>query len=151
MENIPLKLNNLKEILPDADYSRQSKALIFAAPLPPPEKSLFWNWRLVLTITSLFAVLTIGYFSDYFIAAPQMNAQALETELQKLDINIQLAKIEYYQKTNQAVSLALGEASETKANHLNPLILEAEQKQMKMESPQEQNQKIDQLLEQLLL
>lgn len=153
MENILLKLKNLKELRPDEIYSRQSKALIFAAPLPQfqPEKSFFWNWRLVLTFAGLLAVLTVGRFNDYFIAAPQMNAQALETELQKMEINIQLAKIEYYQKTEQAISMALREASESQTNHLSPLILESEQTRLKMESPQKQNPAIEQLLNQLLL
>jgi hypothetical protein len=64
-----------------------------------------------------------------------------------------LAKIEYSQKVNETVSLALKEISQKQTNHLNPIILESEQTQLNAESSVDnQNQEeIDNLLEQVLL
>ena len=81
--------------------------------------------------------------------APNLNAQALETEFKNLDINIQLAKIEYSQNIDEAVSLALKEITEKQTNHLNPIILESEQNELNSESLN--NKEIDGLLNQILL
>jgi hypothetical protein len=137
--NVIEKLKRLREIQPEAEYFRLSKMAVLAIPVSP-RKRLFFNWQLAFTVAGLLLVLISGGLFRYLKpSAPNLNAQALKTELQNLDINIQLAKIEYYQKVDEAVSLALKEISENHTNQLNPIILESE------------NEEIKNLLDQLLL
>lgn len=143
------KLRIFKEILPDLEYCRISKLTILAAPLISQKTPIF-NWKLAFSLVSLLLVLISGSLLHYLKpSAPNLRAQALETDLQNLNINIQLAKIEYYQKSGETVSLALKEISENQTSHLNPLILESEKNQLKEKSSTDED--IESLLNQLLL
>ena len=144
MENIIEKLKKLREIQPEAEYSQRSKLVILATPTLSGKRPLF-NWQLVFTLAGLLLVLISGtLFRHLKPSAPNLNAQALKTELQNLDINIQLAKIEYYQKVDETVSLALKEISENHTGNLN-LAIPAESENNKS------NEEIKDLLDQLLL
>ncbi|MEK7624544.1 MAG: hypothetical protein AAB404_02390 [Patescibacteria group bacterium] len=142
-------LKKLKQIKPDAEYSRISKLAVLNSPLLPQKRSIF-NWQLAFTMAGLGLVLISGVLiNNSRPTAPNLNAQALETEFKNLDINIQLAKIEYSQNIDEAVSLALKEITEKQTNHLNPIILESEQNELNSESLN--NKEIDGLLNQILL
>ena len=82
-------------------------------------------------------------------SAPNLNVSALETEFKNLDIDIHLAKIDYSQRIDKTVSLALKEITEKQANHLNPIILESEQNKLNGEPANDKE--IDNLLNQILL
>jgi hypothetical protein len=165
MENLIIKLKKLKEIQPDPEYCQYSKLVIllktFKEIRPEPEYRQssklailgvpIFNWRLAFPLVSLLLILIAGGLFNYLKpTAPNLSAQSLETDLQNLNINIQLAKIEYYQKSREAISLALKEISENQTSHLNSLILELEKNQLIKEklSPDED---IENLLEQLVL
>jgi len=178
MENLIIKLKKFKEIQPDWEYSQHSKRVILAAPLieklkifrgivpdvvfsrncrlailSQPEKIFVWNWRLSLAVASLLVVLITGGWFNYsrpVLVATNLNTQALEGDLQNLNINIQLAKIEYYQQSKETVSLALQEISENQADHLDSSILESEKNQLK-ENSASPGENIDDLLNQILL
>ena len=144
METLIEKLKKFREIQPEAEYSQRSKLVILAAPVLSGKHPVF-NWQLVFTLAGLLLVLISGALFRYLKpSAPNLNAQALKTELQNLDINIQLAKIEYYQKVDATVSLALKEISENHTGNLN-LAIPAESENNKS------NEEIKDLLDQLLL
>ena len=139
METLIEKLKKFREIQPEAEYSQRSRLVILATPVISGKRPIF-NWQLVFTLAGLLLVLISGTFFRYLKpSAPNLNAQALKTELQNLDINIQLAKIEYYQKVDETVSLALKEISENHTGNLNLI-----------ETPSN-NKEIENLLDQLLL
>lgn len=143
------KLKVFREIGPDPEYCRISKLTILAVPLISQKTPIF-NWKLAFSLAGLLLVLISGSLLHYLKpSAPNLSAQALETDLQNLNINIQLAKIEYYQKSGEIVSLALKEISENQISHLNPLILESEKEQL--EESSSINENIENLLNQLLL
>jgi len=162
-KNIIESLKKLSQIQPDANYSRLSKLAILGVPALSIKKRLIFNpstalrinyWQVAFSLTGLLLVLITGnLMHNLKPAAPNLNAQALETELKDLDIDIQLAKIDYSQKVNETVSLALKEISQKQTNHLNPIILESEQTKLDTESSNDnQNKKeIDNLLDQILL
>lgn len=149
MEKIIEKLKKFREIQPDAEYSQHSKLIILATPVSLKKRPIF-NWQLALTMAGLLLVLISGGLFRYLKpSVPNLNTQALQAELQNLDIDIQLAKIEYYQKVDETVSLALKEITENNIGHLNSIILESEKNQLK-ENPSN-NEEIENLLDQLLL
>jgi len=155
-ENIIESLKKLSQIQPDAEYSRFSKFTILSAPALPinNERSRIINWQVAFSLAGLLLVLITGNLMHNFKpTAPNLNAQALETELKNLNIDIQLAKIDYSQKVDETVSLALREISQKQTDHLNPIILESEQTILNAEpSSDNQNKKeIDNLLDQILL
>ncbi len=153
-ENIIESLRKLSQIQPDADYGRFSKLAILSVPALPIKKQPIFNWQVAFSLVGLLLVLITGNLMHNFKpTAPNLNAQALETELKDLNIDIQLAKIDYSQKVDEAVSLALKEISQKQTDHLNPIILESEQTQLNAEpSSDSQNKKeIDNLLDQILL
>jgi len=142
-------LKGLKEIRPDMDYSRVSKTAILAAPFIPRRQPIF-NWQLAFTVAGMLLVLISGnLIHNLKPTAPNLNAQALETEFANLNIDIQLAKIDYSQKTDETVSLALKEITTKQTSHLNPIILESEQTRLNDQPPD--NKDIDNLLDQILL
>jgi len=144
METLIEKLKKFREIQPDAEYSQRSKLVILATPALSGKRPIF-NWQLAFTLAGLLLVLISGTLFRYSKpSAPNLNAQALKTELQDLDINIQLAKIEYYQKVDETVSLALKEISENHTGNLN-LAIPAESENNKSK------EEIKDLLDQLLL
>lgn len=148
-DNITEILKRLRQIQPEAEYGRLSKLAILGVPVLP-QKRLSFNWQLAFTVAGLLLVLISGsLIHNLKPGAPNLNAQALETELQNLNINIQLAKIEYSQKIDETVSLALKEISENQTSHFNPLILESEQDKLNAEPSN--NKEIEELLDQLLL
>lgn len=122
MENIIEKLKRLEEIEPDAEYAERSRLLILATPVSPQKPFPLLKWRVVLVTLGLLLVLIFSNFPHYFKpttpTVPNLNAKAIETEFQNLDINIQLAEVDYYQKLDEAISLALKEISRNGANHL---------------------------------
>ena len=149
METLIEKLKKFREIQPEAEYSQRSKLIILATPVSLKKRPIF-NWQLAFTVAGLLLVLISGGLFHYLKpSAPNLNAQALQTELQNLDIDIQLAKIEYYQKVDETVSLALKEISENNTGHLNSIILESEKNQLE-ENPSN-SEEIENLLDQLLL
>ncbi len=155
-ENIIESLKKLSQIQPDVEYSRFSKLTILSAPALPinNEQSRIINWQVAFSLAGLLLVLITGNLMHNFKpTAPNLNAQALETELKNLNIDIQLAKIDYSQKVDETVSLALREISQKQTDHLNPIILESEQTILNAEpSSDNQNKKeIDNLLDQILL
>lgn len=145
-------LKTFKEIGPEPEYCRSSKLAILGVPVDIPAIQIrpVLNWRLTFTLASLLLVLIAGGLFNYLKpSAPNLSAQSLEADLQNLNINIQLAKIEYYQKSGETVSLALKEISENQISHLNPLILESEENQL--EEKPSTDEDIENLLEQLIL
>ncbi len=155
-KNIIESLKKLSQIQPDAEYSRFSKLAILNAPALPinNERSRIINWQVAFSLAGLLLVLITGNLMHNFKpTAPNLNAQALETELSNLNIDIQLAKIGYSQKVDETVSLALSEIGQKQTNHLNPIILESEKTILNAEpSSDNQNKKeIDSLLDQILL
>ncbi|MDP3052770.1 MAG: hypothetical protein Q8N22_02310 [bacterium] len=151
LENIIESLKKFRQIQPDPGYSRISKAAILAAPVVYRKLPLF-NRQLVFTVAGLLLVLISGnlmHNSNLKPTAPNLNAQALETEFKNLNIDIQLAKIDYSQKTSETVSLALKEITSKQTSHLNPIILESEQTQLNSDTSN--NKDIDNLLDQILL
>ena len=149
VENILEILKKIGQIQPDAEYSRLSKLAILNASVAS-KKRPFFNWQLAFTMAELLLILISGaLINDSRPTAPNLNAQALKTEFQNLSINIQLAKIEYSQNVDEAVSLALKEITDKQTDHLNPIILESEQNKLNSESSN--NKDIDNLLNQLLL
>jgi len=153
-ENIIEGLRKLSQIQPDAGYSRISKLAILGAPALPIKKQPIFNWQVAFSLVGLLLVLITGNLMHNFRpTAPNLNAQALETELKDLNIDIQLAKIDYSQKVDETVSLALNEISQKQTDHLNPIILESEQTKLNAgPSSDNQNKKeIDNLLDQILL
>lgn len=148
-ENLAETLKKFRQIQPDMEYSRLSKAIILAIPVAPRKRPLF-NWRLAFTVAGLLLVLISGnLMRNLKPTAPNLNAQALETEFKNLNIDIQLAKIGYSQKANETVSLALKEITSKQTSPLNPIILESEQTQLNNETID--NEDIDNLLDQILL
>ena len=149
VENIIEILKKIRQIQPDAEYGRLSKLAILNASVAP-KKRPFFNWQLAFTMAGLLLILISGaLINDSRPTAPNLNAQALKMEFQNLSINIQLAKIEYSQNVDEAVSLALKEITDKQTDHLNPIILESEQNKL---NPEYSNSKdIDNLLNQLLL
>lgn len=148
-ENILEILKKIGQIQPDAEYGRLSKLAILNASVAP-QKRPFFNWQLAFTMAELLLILISGaLINDSRPTAPNLNAQALKTEFQNLSINIQLAKIEYSQNVDEAVSLALKEITDKQTDHLNPIILESEQNKLNSESSNSKD--IDNLLNQLLL
>ena len=149
VENIIEILKKIRQIQPDAEYGRLSKLAILNASVAP-KKRPFFNWQLAFTMAELLLILISGaLINDSRPTAPNLNAQALKMEFQNLSINIQLAKIEYSQNVDEAVSLALKEITDKQTDHLNPIILESEQNKL---NPEYSNSKdIDNLLNQLLL
>ena len=143
-------LKKLRQIIqPGAEYSRLSKLAILNTPILSPKRPIF-NWQLAFTMAGLLLVLVSGaLIRNSKPTAPNLNAQSLETEFKNLNINIQLAKIEYSQDIDEAVSLALKEITEKQTDHLNPIILESEQNKLNSESSN--NKEIDNLLNQILL
>ncbi|MFA5084633.1 MAG: hypothetical protein WC475_04650, partial [Candidatus Paceibacterota bacterium] len=112
-------LKKLKQIQPDAEYSRISKLAILNAPILA--RRPVFNWQLAFTMTGLLLILVSGsLIHNLKPAAPHLNAQALENEFNDLDIDIQLAKIDYAQKADETVSLALKEITSKQTSHLNP-------------------------------
>ncbi len=153
-ENIIEILKKLSQIQPDAGYSRLSKLAILGVPALPIKKQPIFNWQVAFSLASLLLVLITGnLMHNLKPTAPNLNAQALETELKDLNIDIQLAKIDYSQKVDETVSLALKEISQKQTDHLNPIILESEQTKLNAgPSNNSQNKKeIDNLLDQILL
>ena len=153
-ENIVESLKKLSQIQPNAEYSRLSKLAILSVPALPIKKQPIFNWQVAFSLVGLLLVLiTGGLMRNLKPTAPNLNAQALETELKDLNIDIQLAKIDYSQKVNETISLALREISQKQTDHLNPIILESEQTKLNTEpSSDNQNKKeIDNLLDQILL
>jgi hypothetical protein len=153
-ENIIETLKKLAQIQPDAAYSRLSKLALLGAPALAIKRRPIFNWQVAFSLAGLLLVLITGnMMHNLRPSAPNLNTLTLETELKELNIDIQLAKIEYSQKVNETVSLALKEISQKQTNHLNPIILESEQTQLNAESSVDnQNQEeIDNLLEQVLL
>lgn len=147
-ENLAETLGKLRQIQPDAEYSRISKLAILGVPLSARKPA--FNWQLVFTVAGLLLVLISGnLMRDLKPTAPNLNAQALETEFKNLNIDIQLAKIDYSQKTNETVSLALKEIASKQTSPLNPIILESEQTQLNDEVSNDKD--IDSLLDQILL
>lgn len=157
VENILEILKKIRQIQPDAEYGRLSKLAILSAPVSPKKRPFFnplttlrMNWQLAFTMAGLLLILISGaLINNSKPTAPNLNAQALKTEFQDLNINVQLAKIEYSQNVDEAVSLALKEITEKQTDHLNPIILESEQDKLNSESSN--NKDIDSLLNQLLL
>lgn len=147
-ENLTEILKKFRQIQPDAEYSRISKLTILGVPVSPRKPA--FNWQLAFTVASLLLVLISGnLIHNMKPTAPNLNAQALETEFKNLDIDIQLAKIDYSQKINETVSLALKEIHEKQTSHLNPIILESEQDKLNAEPSSDKE--IENLLDQLLL
>ena len=101
-------LKKLRQIIqPGAEYSRLSKLAILNTPILSPKRPIF-NWQLAFTMAGLLLVLVSGaLIRNSKPTAPNLNAQSLETEFKNLNINIQLARIEYSQDIDEAVSLAL--------------------------------------------
>jgi hypothetical protein len=138
------KLRNFRTIVPDPSYSRRSKLAILPLPI------FNFNWQLTFALASLFLVLITGGLFNYLKpSAPNLNSLALQNDLGNININIQLAKIEYYQKSKEAVSLALKEISGSQTGHLNSSILESEK--AKLEGESSSNKEIENLLNQIIL
>lgn len=153
-ENIIEILKKLSQIQPDAGYSRLSKLAILGAPVLSIKKRPIFNWQVAFSLAGLLLVLITGnMLHNLKPTAPNLNTLTLETELKDLNIDIQLAKIDYSQKVNETVSLALKEIGQKQTDHLNPIILESEQIKLNTE-PSNNNQdkkEIDNLLDQVLL
>jgi len=149
LDNVREILKTFKNIQPDAEYSRISKLAIFGVPAIPQRKPIF-NWQVAFSLASLLLILISGnIMRNLKPSAPNLNVSALETEFKNLDIDIHLAKIDYSQRIDKTVSLALKEITEKQANHLNPIILESEQNKLNGEPANDKE--IDNLLNQILL
>jgi len=147
--NITEILKKLRLIEPNPEYARVSRIAILGAPVIA-EKRNFFNWQLAFTLASLLLVLISGnLIRNLKPTAPNLNAQALQTELSDMNIDIQLAKIDYSQNIDETVSLALKEITNKQTDHLNPIILQSEQTKLNTEPADNQN--IDNLLNQILL
>jgi len=153
-ENIIEILKKLSQIQPDAGYSRLSKLVILGAPVLSIKKRPIFNWQVAFSLAGLLLVLITGnMLHNLKPTAPNLNTLTLETELKDLNIDIQLAKIDYSQKVNETVSLALKEIGQKQTDHLNPIILESEQTKLSAEpaSDNQNKKEIDNLLDQVLL
>lgn len=148
-ENLTEILKKFRQIQPDMEYSRISKLAILGIPVSPQKRPLF-NWQLAFTVAGLLLVLISGnLIHNLKPAAPNLNTLALETEFKNLNIDIQLARIDYSRKAAETVSLALKEITSKQTSHLNPIILESEQTQLNSDASN--NKDIDNLLDQILL
>jgi len=158
MENeIINQLKKLKSIEPNEAFWQRSKSLILIQRPAPVFSVKYWFSAPVLNLAAVFAVLVVFvvglnfYFSTdaaKVLATTSLDAQSLSREFQELNINIQLEEVKYEQGVNQTITSALTEIGSNSIKHLNPALLESEQKNFS--SDDLNGEQIDKLLDQLI-
>ncbi len=143
------QLKSLKTIVPDADFAFRTKRTVLAIPTPGMRWDFLAAWPKVTLGVAVLAVLVVVLgVPGAPKAVPIASAEALNNEFTNLSINIEVKQISYNQNTNQAIASALSEIGSTKANHLNPAVLEAESQSVDPNVPAS-NPQIDDLLKQV--
>ena len=111
------QFKNLKKIEPDPDFLARSKRSILTSPQKP--QYLFgakYAFNHLFKISFALGLMTImllavsGRLSPapgYFLAS--INNKQLMREIAKVDFNIQLAEVKYYQEISKQINLALNE------------------------------------------
>jgi len=148
------KLNNFKQIEPDAAFLEKCRGRILALS-SKPEKRFVLSWPVFALSGTFVAIVLIGVLSLAFIFPEQrvssasFDSQKLNQEFDNLSINIQLKEVKYHQDVNQTIASALSEISGTKTKHLNSSILEKEKNDLEIN--QNQNGEIDEMLKSIVL
>lgn len=143
------QLKVLKNIAPNEEFARRSRALLIAH--PPERRSMFFMPRYfklagVLTFAALLLVLSPLFPSSQPALSSSLDATRLAGEFNNLAVNIQLREIRYQQGANQTVASAVNEIADTRTNHLNPSTIT---KEMPTLAEDETQKNIDTLLGEL--
>jgi len=150
------QLKNLKAIKPEPDFTASAKQFILTA--QKPRRFIFdylQTWVLATTAIVLLIVLTISvadFYKTLSLSKNFINPEEINYEFENLNINIQLQEISYRQSINETIAAALDEISDKKPTYLKTNILEKELNSLKINNGnnQEQNQKIDELLNKII-
>ncbi len=154
MDRLTEKIKLLRNIVPNDDFVISTKFSILASPKKAPKTRFvlpnFWPSYVAIAALMLL-VIFIGDIqspetkqSVAEIAAIEAVAASFES-----DINITLMEIHAYRDSAAKASAALYEASSNNFIHINPLLIQEELDTL--DDPMPNSQKINQLLEKVIL
>jgi len=154
-KNIAKKLNILKQIEPSGAFVSRGRLLLSFQPQKPAGKKIFaLPW---LAFTGAMAVVLLGanILLNMTIAQPRLalffSQNDLRQEFAKLAMGLQLPEISYQQNVDAAIVLALNEISDAQPNHLNPVLLQKEKKELESKNGAAPGQEIDALLQTIIV
>ncbi len=136
MDQIIIKLKELKNIAPDAGFIKQSLEIILSA--AQTKRSIIghilesFKYSLALSLGSILLIVALGGFSYLHLTdlspvlVGSLNSKNLISEAQKTDFSIKLAEAKYFDDAASAATVALNAISQNNPDHLNDEILERE-------------------------
>jgi hypothetical protein len=176
-DQIIKKLETLRAIRPDKDFSQKSRLLIIQTPFTPSKQErisfeaataglrsftvadLFSNtFRSIMIASATLAILGAIYFataqlSPLFLPGLNKNGIVAEASMVNSTINVQLDHVNRFEQTSKDSVAALREVAANTPSHLNASIISGEQSKIESLSPSQTatdtNQQINDILKQI--
>lgn len=144
------QLKTLKSVKPDETFKDSTKRMVLAA--EPKTSSMpkiipEWGWAVGFALILLVA-------GSALVITPTTSVQSFDTtELQSelSNLNIEVNEITYTEKTNQTITSALNEISNTQTNHLNKSLLEREKNSLDSIQDSNDSDDINKILNNIIL
>ncbi len=151
-QDLKKQLKKFREIEPDESFLRKSRVLILS--LEKEKRVIFFGSHVTAWAMS-FAVVFLLILGYLFIPArsgqvPIASAEALNKELNAMNINIALSEVSYNNQINQTINKTLSAVTSNAALHLNPDILQSESLMMASMTVAGNGSQVDDLLNQVL-
>lgn len=140
----------LKEVKPDPAFVERARNLVLTA---KPHLRLVPSWATGVALVAVILILIgsgILFSSGNPSISSSLKKDSLVEEFNKMDINLQIDEITYSQDIHKTIASALTEISDSKANHMNPSILEAEKKYIDDLSQNGNEEEINNLLNRVI-
>ena len=151
MNNLTKQLKALRTIEPDEHFVAAARRGILAMPgYRDPAWKIFPLWAAEFAMLALSIVTATSTVRSNRALLTVENPETLSQELNNLSINVELEAITYHQTVNQTIASALNEIASNKMRHLNQELLQSERQRFDIPVGQEDNSKIDTLLDKVI-
>lgn len=151
-KHIIKQLKNLRTIEPDNGFVLRTRNIFTPTTTTTPPRSFsFFNWRYASAFA--FVLICVVLTVPFFAFTPEETLASLDTkllasEIQSLPINVELKELNYNQKAQDIITIAVSEVSNTYTSHLNESLILKEEEIIKAEKEVSSN--IDDLLKQVI-
>lgn len=150
-EHIIKQLKNLQTIEPDNGFVSRTRNIFTPTTITTPSRSFsFFNWQyasaFALVLLCVLAVPFFAFTPEETLAS--LDTEVLASEIQSLPINVELKELDYNQKAQDTITIAVSEVSNTDTNHLNESLIRKEEEIIKAE--EKVDSKVDDLLNQAI-